>query len=166
MPESRRRHCARALAIGAALAAACLVAACSPPIEARGNILDDDSIAEITPGVHTRDNVTQVLGTPSSVASFDKNTWYYIGGQTERIAFFKPQVIDQQVVAIKFDESGTVSEIRRYTLKDGKEVEIVARETPTRGRELSFMRSLLGSIGLLSRDVLQGEPGYKREGRN
>ena len=102
----------------------------------------------------------------ASVASFDKNTWYYIGGQTERLAFFKPEVLDQQVLAIKFDETGTVSEIRHYTLKDGKEIEIVERETPTRGRELSFMRSLLGSIGLLNRDVLQGESGYKREGRN
>ncbi|MFO0995143.1 MAG: outer membrane protein assembly factor BamE [Alphaproteobacteria bacterium] len=128
-------------------------------------MLDKDAIAEITPGVHTRDNVTQVLGTPSSVASFDKNIWYYIGGQTERIAFFKPEILEQQVVAIKFDESGTVSEIRKYTLQDGKEVEMVERETPTRGRELSFMRSFLGSIGLLSRDVLNSEPGYRGTGR-
>lgn len=165
MPASRPKFRASAALKGAVFLAACALAACTPPIEPRGNLLDKDTVAEITPGVHTRDNVTQVLGTPSSVASFDKNLWYYIGGRTERVAFFKPEILEQQVVAIKFDEQGTVSEIRQYTLKDGKEVEMVDRETPTRGRELSFMRSFLSSVGLLSRDVLQSEPVYKGTGR-
>ena len=151
-----------ALALGAAL----LVASCSPAIERRGNLPDPAVLADIRPGVHTKEQVSQLLGTPSSVAPFDKNIWYYMGQKTEKIAFFKPEILDQQVVAIKFNDKGVVSEVRRFNQADGKEVDVVERETPTRGQELTFVRALLGSLGFLGRNPLNSEATYKREGRN
>ena len=154
------------LAASAAAAAILLLTACSPPIEARGNLPDPVVLGDVKPGVHTKEQVAELLGTPSSIAPFDKNLWYYIAQKTERIAFFKPDLIDQQVVSIKFDDKGVVQEVRRFKMEDGREVDMVARETPTRGRELSFMRSFLGSLGFLGRNPLGGTAGYQKDGRN
>ena len=160
--RSHGRQALYALVLGAAL----LAASCSPPVERRGNLPDPVVLADIQPGVHTKEQVSQLLGTPSSVAPFDKNIWYYMGQKTEKIAFFKPEILEQQVVAIKFNDKGVVSEVRRFNQADGKEVDVVERETPTRGQELTFVRALLGSLGFLGRNPLNSEAGYKREGRN
>jgi outer membrane protein assembly factor BamE (lipoprotein component of BamABCDE complex) len=142
------------------------LASCSPPVETRGNIPDAVVIGEIKPGVHTKDQVSQLLGTPSSVATFDKNTWYYLGRKTESVAFFKPETIEAQTVVIRFDDKGVVSEIRRLDRESGREIDVVERETPTRGKELNFVRAILGSMGFLGRNPLSGEAAYKKEGRD
>jgi len=52
------------------------------------------------------------------------------------------------VIAIKFDkEDQKVVAVNAYTLKDGKVISYNKHETPTRGRELSVVEQLLGTIG-------------------
>lgn len=162
-PSTHKRAGFALLLSGIALVA---LTACSAPVETRGNPPDPVILGEVTPGKTSRDQVEALLGTPSSVAPFDKSTWYYIGQKTERFAFFNPEILDQQVVAVTFDDKGTVNEIRRFSLKDGKEIEVVERETPTRGKELTFARALLGTLGILSRDSLNSSGGYQKDGRN
>ncbi|MGH6953031.1 MAG: outer membrane protein assembly factor BamE [Alphaproteobacteria bacterium] len=132
------------------------LAACSPPVETRGNLPDPVLLGEITPGVHTKEQVETTLGTPSSTGTFDRNTWYYISAKTQRIAFFAPDVVDQQVVQVDFDDAGVVREVRRYTIDDAKDVDTVDRETPTRGQEPGIVRGILASIGFLGRNPLGG----------
>ena len=79
-------------------AAATILAACSPAIDQRGNLPDTDSVLAIQPGQSTKDEVIQLLGTPSTIATFSDQTWYYISKRTETVAFFSPDVVDQQVL--------------------------------------------------------------------
>ncbi|NIR45905.1 MAG: outer membrane protein assembly factor BamE, partial [Gemmatimonadetes bacterium] len=51
----------------------------------------------------------------------------------ERLAFFDPKLLEQQVVVIEFDESGVVRRIRQLTEKDGYPVQMVERVTPSPG---------------------------------
>ena len=88
----------------------------------------------------------------TTVSTFDSNTWYYITQQTKNYAFFKPEIIDQTVLMIAFDDQGVVSEIREYTLEDGLVVDPVTRKTPTAGKELTLIQQLFGNIGRFSRD--------------
>src|SRR6476660_10263534 len=46
------------------------LAACQPTIDQRGNLPDDKKISAIEPGVTTKQAVSQLLGTPSSVSTF------------------------------------------------------------------------------------------------
>ncbi len=152
-------------AILLAVAAALAITACSARTANRGNAVDPVSLAEVQPGVHDRNAVERILGSPSSVAAFDSNVWYYISKRTESIAFFTPDVLEQQVVAVTFDQSGLVEEVSQFTYEDGEEVELVDRETPTRGKELTIVRQLLGTLGILGRDPLGGS-GYSGTGQN
>ena len=42
-----------------------------------------------------------------------------------------------------------VSDVLTYDIEDGQVVDYVARETPTRGRELGILEQLFGTIGRL-----------------
>lgn len=128
------------------IAAAALVA-CSPRIDTRGNLPDPETVLEVQPGVHDRNQVVNILGTPSTVATFEDDTWYYVSRRTEQIAFFKPEVVDQQVLVVKFDGNGLVSDMKVYGLEDGRVIEPVGRTTPTSGRELTVLQQLFGNIG-------------------
>jgi outer membrane protein assembly factor BamE (lipoprotein component of BamABCDE complex) len=128
-------------------AVALALASCQPTIDQRGNLPDQKKIASIEPGVTTKEMVTQILGSPSSVSTFSDRTWYYISRRTEQTAFFDPQVLDQEVVVVAFNDGGVVRDVQRLNLADGRQVSPVARETPSAGRELGFMEQLIGNLG-------------------
>ncbi|MCH9020146.1 MAG: outer membrane protein assembly factor BamE [Proteobacteria bacterium] len=123
------------------------LAACTATIDHRGNLPDPFVLQEIQPGATSRDEVATMLGSPSSVAAFGEETWYYISTETERLAFYEPEVLDQQVVAIAFDSAGVVKSIRQYGPEDAREIDLVDRKTRTGGRKLTFIQQLIGNLG-------------------
>src|SRR5690606_24554719 len=98
-------------------------------------------------GMSTRDDVLYLLGTPSTVSSFQGPVWNYIGQRTERVAFFKPDVTERQVVEKIFEDTDRVYEVKVIGLEEGQEVELVERVTPTEGRDLTILQQFLGNLG-------------------
>jgi outer membrane protein assembly factor BamE (lipoprotein component of BamABCDE complex) len=131
-----------------ALGGAVAISGCSPAVEQRGNLPTQDKMAEIHAGTTTKDEVTKILGTPSSVSIFNNDkSWYYISRRTAQTAFFTPDVLDQQVYIVSFDDQGVVKAVDHKMLEDGKEISPVARATPAPGRELSFLEQVVGNLG-------------------
>lgn len=135
----------------AACAALLLVslAACAPRQDYRGVSLDEDKLKLIAVGQTSEAQVGALLGSPSTTSTFAEwgTTYYYISSETEAVAFLAPELIDQQVVAIGFDKDGKVQAVKRYGMKDGKQIAFVGRETPTRGKELTVLEQLFGNLG-------------------
>src|SRR5262252_10615282 len=130
------------------LLSATAVVSCAPAVEQRGNLPNPDKLAEIRAGSTTKDEVAKILGTPSSVSVFNNDkSWYYISRRTAQTAFFEPDVLDQQVYIVNFDDQGVVKAVDHKVLKDGHEITPVARATPAPGRELSFLEQLIGNLG-------------------
>ena len=121
--------------------------ACAPTVDIAGYVPNETMIAEIVPGETTRETVLTVLGSPSSTATFDTDSWYYISRTTETLAFFDATVLDQTVLAVDFDEVGVVTGLRRYALDDARDIVPADGRTPTRGRELGLLEQLIGNIG-------------------
>ena len=136
----------RGTLLGCALATA-LLAGCEPIVHQQGHVSDPVALAEIEPGVQTREDVARLLGTPSSVGTFDDKHWYYISRRTETTAFYEPDLIDQNVTVIAFDDSGVVAEVVSLSLADARAIEPLEEESPTRGRELGLLEQLFGNIG-------------------
>ena len=128
-------------------AVALMLAACAPRIETSGNLPDPERLAEISDGGFSREEVAEILGSPSSVAALGGEVWYYISKRTETLAFFEPEVSDQQVVVIRFDEKGMVSQVQTLGLEQARTIEPAERETPTAGNELTFFDQLIGNVG-------------------
>ena len=99
-------------------------------------------------GVDDKTTVMDRLGSPSAVATFDPNTWYYISQISDQVAFHMPEVKRRDVVAINFNKADDkVADVKTYGLKDGRVIAYNKRATATRGRELSILEQLLGNIG-------------------
>lgn len=126
------------------------LAACSVPVDPRGNLPPPELLSQIKPGVTDKATVTRILGSPSSVAEFDANTWYYISQKTKAVAFFKPELVDQEVVAIDFDKDGMVRDIRHRGMDDRVAVAPNPNATPAPGREFTFWEQLIGNFGRFS----------------
>src|SRR5947208_9967440 len=144
-------HSKLMLSAALAMAFAAGLGGCVSSVDQRGNLPDPDKVAEIRPGATTRDEVAKILGTPSSIGVFDSKNWYYISRKTKRVAFLDPDVLDQQVFIVNFDDKGVVRAIDHKGLQDGREIEPAPGATPAPGRELTFLEQVLGNIGRFNR---------------
>ena len=143
---------------GAVLAAASL-SACVPIKDTRGYVPDEEKVADIKVGQDTKETVQQKLGTPSSTAAWGDPTWYYISVEQERYAFFTPDVTKREILAVQFTDAGKVAELRNYGIEDGQVVALVDRETPSRGKEMSFLQQVFGNLGGPSASTGSSGPG-------
>jgi outer membrane protein assembly factor BamE (lipoprotein component of BamABCDE complex) len=120
------------------------------PPQVRGNKVDSDVLAQLVPGTSTRADVTALIGSPTTKATFDDNTWIYIGEVTKPVIAATNEVLDQQVVLLTFDDGGVLRGIARRSQGDAVPVAVVSRATPAPGNEASFMQQLLGNVGKFS----------------
>lgn len=142
-----RRRWRRCVTAAGALVLAASVA-CSPVTHSRGNLLLAEKIDKIAPGKQTREDIADLLGTPSTTAIFEKkDIWYYIGERTEAVAFFTPNVVERKVFVIRFDDRGMVRDVQHLNTSDAKPVTLVERVTPTKGKELGVLEQIIGNVG-------------------
>src|SRR5487761_1151617 len=134
----------RRLALPAVLAA---LAGCTNPVDQHGNLPDADKLAEIKPGTTDKAAVTQLLGSPSAIPEFDGNTWLYISMKTRAVALSMPVLVDQEVLAINFDDKGVVRDVEHRTLADGEAIVPNPKATPAPGREFTVLEQLIGNFG-------------------
>lgn len=147
MTERENGSWRRLLSAGLALCVLAAAAGCTPRIDQRGNKPDEDQVVQINPGVDDKNRVAELIGTPSTISTFDDRTWYYISKRTETTAFFDPDVKDQEVLAVNFNEDGIVESMRLYGQEDGRTIAYVDRITPTEGKELTIIQQLFGNLG-------------------
>lgn len=123
-----------------------------------GNMPTNERISQIKVG-DSRENVREVLGAPSTVVSFDRNTWIYMSADVKRVAFFAPEEIDRDILTIKFNDQDQVQEISRMTKADGEMVAVNEDATESYGQELGFFQKYFGGVG-------QYNPFATRSGSN
>lgn len=140
----------------AAILGMALLAACSPRTAIRGNFVTESQVARIKAGETSRTSIARMLGPPSAQSTFDRRIWYYIGTREEKWAFMNPNVEEQHIVAVYFDERGTVERVRRYSETDARDIDIVSRETPTSGRTVGFFEQIFGNLGATAPGAPQG----------
>jgi outer membrane protein assembly factor BamE (lipoprotein component of BamABCDE complex) len=127
------------------LFAAAVLAGCAPVVSQRGYLPDPDNESAIEVGKDSKNSVQERLGDPSVQSAFGSEAWYYISSSEKQVAFFRPTVQSRSILAVYFDKDGKVTDIKHYGLKDGNVVAFESRETPTRGRELTFLQQLFNA---------------------
>jgi outer membrane protein assembly factor BamE (lipoprotein component of BamABCDE complex) len=137
----------RAAAGGMLLAAMIALTACAADITKHGHILNDEDLAQVKQGM-SRDQVVLALGTPDTKSTVGQEAYYYISTTTKRsAAFLNPSVVDRRVVAVYFNKKDAVDRVGHYGLQDGKVVDFVKRETPSKGSEDGILKELFRNIG-------------------
>ena len=149
-----RTRLAPAVLAALALAGTLVLGGCNTrDVITNGPVIEQDQIALVPVG-SSREQVLLALGSPSTTGTFDNEVFYYISQKRQRsLAFQKLKLVDQRVLAIYFDEEGTVQQVADYGLKDGKVFDFISRTTPTGGKD----QTLLGRI-LSPSAKQQGKP--------
>ncbi len=130
-----------------ALAASGL-SACAPTLARQGFQVQETAPKDLKVGTDTKSTVLEKLGSPSAVATFDPNTWYYVTQTTERYTYHMARVTSRDVTVVSFDkDSEKLTKLDTLGLKDGRKLAYNDRITPTRGRSLTVLEQLLGSVG-------------------
>jgi outer membrane protein assembly factor BamE (lipoprotein component of BamABCDE complex) len=136
--------------IAGVLGAAALMAGCTSIPGFKGYLADEVLLQSVQPGIDNRESVQRVLGQPSFVSYYGEPVWYYVSSTTEQKPFTTPRIVQQTVLAVQFDEVGNVVSAERSGMEQVARISPEDDETPTLGRERSFLQDLFGNIGQVS----------------
>lgn len=141
---ARRMRPTRLIVGSLALSALVLAGGCSTrQVLNQGYIVDEQAL-QLVPVGSSREQVLLALGSPSTTATFDNEVFYYISQKRVRpVAFMRPRLVDQRVLAIYFGEDGRVERIADYGLQDGRIFDFISRTTPTGGGDTTFLGQIL-----------------------
>ena len=111
-----------------------------------GYVLDETALARVKDGT-AAEQVLVLMGTPSTTSTVGGDAWYYISQKTvQSVAFAKPELTDQRVLAIYFTKAKKVERIANFGMEDGKVFDFVSRTTPTAGKEANFLKNMLTNL--------------------
>lgn len=139
-----RNRAHRSIRMAVALGLAVSLSGCFTATYQRGYILDEAALAQVPQG-SSQEQVLLVLGTPSTVATVSGETFYYISQKSQRTAFLNPEITDQRVLAVYFDQTRRVERVANYGMQDGKVFDFISRTTPTGGQESNIIKQILSS---------------------
>lgn len=145
------RHALRGIM---AVCVAASLSACVAEFRNHGFIPPEGELEQFIVGEATKDTIEAAFGKPQASGLLEASGWYYVRSQFRHYGAFEPKEINRQVLAISFDESGTVSNIERFGLEDGKVITLSRRVTQTNVQGITFISQLLGSVGNLSAEQL------------
>lgn len=121
--------------------------ACTSTVSIHGNPVPPEKLAMLQPGATTKDQVVGILGTPTSVSTFDAKTWYYIARTMEKTSFFNPELLDQQIVIVKFDDKNILADVHKADPNAAQDVAMAESVTPTPGKDQTVLQEIVGNIG-------------------
>ncbi len=137
----------RLMLSAAAVAALSFTIGCSSTTIKHGHHLRDSDLQQVQPGMG-EDSVRMALGTPDTTSALPGgNAYYYISSVNKQTAFFKPEEVDRKVIAVYFNQVGSVSQVANYGMKDGRVFDYAKNETPAYMRDKSFISKFFRGIG-------------------
>ncbi len=136
-----------ALRTAVILAAGLAIAGCTAIYRNHGYVPTEEDLANVSVGVDTRDTVAETVGLPSISGVLDDSGYYYVSSRLRHYGAMEPRVVERQLVAISFSQSGVVQNIERFGLEDGRVIVLNRRVTDSSINDKTFLRQLLGNLG-------------------
>jgi outer membrane protein assembly factor BamE (lipoprotein component of BamABCDE complex) len=132
-----------------ALTMAALVA-CSAQYRNHGYMPSQDELDQILIGVDTRASIEETLGPPSASGLIENGNYIYVKSRMRSFAYKATQEVEREVLAVSFDSSGTVANIERFGLEDGRVIALERRVTESSVIDRILIRQLLGNFGRIA----------------
>src|SRR6266849_3413715 len=99
-----------------------MLAACDNIADLRGFAPTPGTVDKLEVGTQSREDIQRLIGSPSSVATFNPNVWYYISEKQEYWGPSRPWISEQSVIQITFNETGRVQNIKYFDLNDAQNI--------------------------------------------
>ncbi len=134
---------------------------CIKTVHISGHLFKEDEMKALEQ-TKSKQDIENLLGTPTSVSDFGQETWYYITTKKETIAFLPDKILEQNIVSISFVQD-KVDTISRYSEKDANQPHLVSEYTVTKGNDISTAQQLFSNVGRFN-DNKQKDPETPRSG--
>lgn len=113
-----------------------------------GQLPNIDLVKSLEIGKDKKKTVINILGSPSFFGEYEDNSIYYAKIDSKQIAFLNPDVVNQNILQLKFDKNNILKKIYLYNKNDGLKVAMSNLETKTTGKKIGFFEQLLGNLGV------------------
>lgn len=140
-----------------ALLALLALAGCSAIERRHGYAPDNATLSLLELGVDTRETVADKIGEPGSTGVLAGGDFYYVADLRRTLGPRPTVIADRQVVAVRFDPSGRVSNVERFGLERGRVVTLSRRVTEENVEGLGILRQLFGTLGQIRAEDVVGE---------
>jgi outer membrane protein assembly factor BamE (lipoprotein component of BamABCDE complex) len=128
------------------------ISGCSKNLKQKGYNFNQVDFQSLSVNKSSKEDVLNILGSPSTASEFGDQTWFYISSKKESFAFMKPKLIEQKIIAIHFDNNNMIDNIENYQLDQAKIVEFSNDFTPTGGDDDRLVKKLFGNIGKFNKN--------------
>jgi outer membrane protein assembly factor BamE (lipoprotein component of BamABCDE complex) len=151
-------------ALVAASAIALLGTACAPTMTHHGYLAHEAKPSVDIKVGDSQATVLDKLGAPSQTSTYKPSEWYYIDQVSMKMTYKQPRVTARSVTVVDFDPATqTVATVKTLSLADGRVLTPNPNKTPTRGRSLTALEQILGTVGHQRLDNSQDtNPGNNR----
>jgi outer membrane protein assembly factor BamE (lipoprotein component of BamABCDE complex) len=141
----RRRRLTAMLGLTIALGVA--LAACQETITKHGHQFQENDLKAVNSGM-SQEQVRTTLGTPTTTAAVGGGSaFYYISSTQGQTSFFTPVEKDRKVLAVYFNQLGSVDRVANYGIKDGKVFNFAKQKTDTPSRDEGIIKALFRNLG-------------------
>ena len=145
--SQRRGSASKMCRFAAVLAVGLALSACTPTYRNYGYVPSQEDLDQIAVGVDTRASVEETLGAGGAASVLEDDALYFVRSRVRSFAMFEPEVVERDVVAVSFDQSGVVQNVETFGLERGQVVRFSRRVTDSSVAGKSFFEQLFGNVG-------------------
>ncbi|MBP1804525.1 outer membrane protein assembly factor BamE [Rubellimicrobium aerolatum] len=143
--------------LAGAMAVALLLQACAPIVRNHGYVPSDSALATLAPGVDTPESVAAKVGRPTTTGLNGDRSFYYVQSRFQQVGLAATEEVDRQVLAISFAADGTLGNVERFGLEEGRVVPLSRNVTAEVFADRTFINQLLGNVGRFDAGSLLGD---------
>ena len=97
---------------------------CQPRITKHGNFFNPENIQLIKKNKLNKSEVIEIFGEPTLKSTFSDNVWYYITLVQYEKAYFEIKNLENEILAITFNDNQLVKNYKILTEDDSSEIKI------------------------------------------
>jgi outer membrane protein assembly factor BamE (lipoprotein component of BamABCDE complex) len=92
------------------------------------------------------EQVADLIGSPTISSDVGGRVWYYVYNVTDKVAFFRPKLVDEEIIEIKFDQGGHFLSLKVYDSSAIKAIGEIEETTPTHGTKSNPVQQIIRNI--------------------
>ena len=116
-------------------------------VENHGQIYEKNiNFKELQVGKTTRNEIVQLLGSPSTTSNFDdEQSWIYISSEFKKFVFLDGSNTDQKILILSFNQN-TLKNKELLSKNDINNIEYEETLTDSRGRKINWVKEFFTNL--------------------
>lgn len=128
-----------------------LLSSCAKNINKSGYSIDKKDLEQIKVGVSNKESVLNTMDHPTNTHPNNPNKWVYHSYKTKKLMFFKPKIVEQDVVIISFNNEEIVESIAKYDQNNYININPNSGKTSISTKEeKGLVRDIIDNIGSIT----------------